>query len=50
MQLGWKTMLPLSLGFFVFSSSILVGFNILPDDSNLIFIDSTNIYRLQSSL
>lgn len=47
MQLGWKTMLPLSLGFFIFSSSILIGFDILPDNNSLIFIDSTNIYRLQ---
>ena len=45
MQLSWKTMLPISLGFFVFSSSILMGFNILPDNS-LIYSDSSNIYRL----
>jgi hypothetical protein len=46
MQLGWKTILPLALGFFVFSSSILVGFNILPDHSSSFYTDSTNVYRL----
>ena len=46
MQLGWKTILPLSLGFFIFSSSILIGFNILPDNNSSFFIDSTNIYRI----
>jgi NADH-quinone oxidoreductase subunit H len=46
MQLGWKTILPLALGFFIFSSSILIGFNILPDQSSSFFIDTTNVYRI----
>jgi len=46
MQLSWKTMLPMALGFFIFSSSILVGFDIMPTNSSLIYMDSTNIYRL----
>jgi hypothetical protein len=39
-------MLPMALGFFIFSSSILVGFDIMPTNSSLIYMDSTNIYRL----
>lgn len=42
MQLCWKSILPLSLGFFVFSSSILVGFDILPN--NYILVNSTSDY------
>jgi len=30
MRLGWKIFLPLSLGFVVLTSSLLVGFSILP--------------------
>ena len=41
-------MLPLALGFFVFSSSVLVGFDIVPDNATSIFIDSNNVYRLQT--
>ena len=29
MQLGWKSMLPLSLGFFMFTINIVVGFNLV---------------------
>ena len=35
MQLGWKSMLPLSLGFFVFFTSTIVGFDIIPDNLSL---------------
>ena len=45
MQLSWKTMLPLALGFFIFSGSVLVGFDIMPDNTWL-YSDSSNIYRL----
>lgn len=46
MQLCWKSILPLLLGFFIFSTSILVGFDILPN--NFILINSTSdiIYSL----
>jgi len=45
MQLSWKTMLPLALGFFIFVSSVLIGFDIMPNNV-LIYTDSSNIYRL----
>lgn len=30
MDLGWKTFLPLTLGYFIFVAGILIGFNYLP--------------------
>lgn len=45
MQLSWKTMLPLALGFFLFSSSTLIGFNLVPNNG-LVYTDTSNIYRL----
>ena len=33
MRLGWKVFLPLSFGFFLFYSGILLGFDILPANS-----------------
>jgi hypothetical protein len=45
MQLGWKAILPLALGFFVFISSILVGFDILPDNISIMYTDSNSHYK-----
>lgn len=46
MQLGWKSMLPLALGFFIFYSSFIVGFNISCDCQKLFFFDDVNLYRI----
>jgi NADH:ubiquinone oxidoreductase subunit H len=31
MNIGWKCFLPLTLGFIVFTASVLICFNILPE-------------------
>ena len=31
MMLGWQSFLPLTLGYFIFSSTILISFNLLPN-------------------
>jgi hypothetical protein len=31
MLLGWQSFLPLTLGYFIFSCTILISFNLLPN-------------------
>lgn len=46
MVIGWKAILPVVLGFFIFVSSVLVGFNLLPLNMILLYDETDKMYDL----